>query len=117
MAWFWGLLEGMYAEAGAVASIIAVAGAALAWLRKPWKKPEEVSLDKPTREALTPKDDGKLNVADFIRIRREMKADLQSEFADPDAALAEAQSTIADLKTRLERKSNDIGGERLKLAY
>lgn len=105
------------------------------------KKPDPLTVVKQTVEALSArqsKDGPQLTVPEFIRIRREMKADLEAELtaadqsekdqlrariaelekqiADPEPALAEAQTRIADLEALLERSGNDIGGDRLAKA-
>lgn len=109
-------------------------------LARKWRKPEIVELGAETKKALagdqanTPK----LTVPDFIRIRRELKDDLMKELAraevdekdqlrariteletqiaNPEKSLAEAQTRIADLEQLLERSGNEIGGDRIAAA-
>jgi len=76
-----------------------------------------------------------LTLSQFIAIRREMKTDLirelskareeeraelqlritelEAQIANPEPALIEAQQTISELSTRLQRMSNDVGGDSL----
>jgi chromosome segregation ATPase len=79
-----------------------------------------------------------LTTVEFIRLRRELKVDLEdeltraekteklglrariaeleSQIATPDKSLAEAQKRITDLEALLDRSGNDIGGDRIKEA-
>lgn len=102
---------------------------------------EAILLDKETVEALSlsqSKNGPKLTTLEFIRIRRELKAELEAELqtadqsekdqprariaelekqiSNPEPALAEAQKRIADIEALLERSGNDIGGDRLPKA-
>lgn len=98
-----------------------------------WRKPERIETVNPP-----PAPKGQLTVADVLRIRREMRADLLAELAtadpaeavilhrrveelerqiaDPDPALAAAEAEVAHLKTLLEREANQIGDDRLRAA-
>ncbi len=111
------------------------------------KKPQEVVVTNPPRvePSITPSPipassaGKKLDVEDFLKIQRELKADLvaqqsstddaetkarlqariaelEKRIAEPDDALAEAQKRIADLEALLEREGNEIGAERLDAA-
>jgi tetratricopeptide (TPR) repeat protein len=121
---------------GALAAVLAILAfifsifRAVAWL---WRKPEQVEIVN-----LPPAPKGQLTVAEFLQIRREMRADLLAELAtadpaeavilrrrveelerqiaDPDPALAAALAEIANLKARLEREANQIGADRLRAA-
>ncbi len=140
MGWFEAVLAFLTEyteEAGAAGGLLAVGGAAWAIIKKPWKKPETVQLDAGTirQIARDEKQSARNDVAYFIETRKALKAELEAELAeahaeekdqlrgriaelekqltDPDAALAEAEKTIADLTARLERMGNEVGGERL----
>ena len=131
-------------ELGSVAALVAIATFAfkpVLSLISGKKEPDTLTVVKETIKALSAeqsKDGPKLTVPELIRIRREMKADLEAELAtadqpekeqlrariaelekqiaDPESALAEAQRRIADLEARLERSGNNIGGDRLAKA-
>ncbi|MCP5037752.1 MAG: tetratricopeptide repeat protein, partial [Rhodobacteraceae bacterium] len=106
-----------------------------------FKKNETVDLSPETLNVLNPErpaDGPKLTIADFIRIRKELKAelmdelstadsegqtqlrariaDLESQIANPDKALKEAQARIVDLEARLDRDGNQVGGDKLEAA-
>ena len=97
-----------------------------------------MKLDDATTAAIAPvqaKDTTALTVTDFIRLRRELKADierdleaadgsekftlraqiadLETQIANPTEALATANKRIADLEDILDRAGNDIGGDRI----
>lgn len=121
---------------GALAAVLAILAfifsifRAVAWL---WRKSEQVEIVN-----LPPAPKGQLTVAEFLQIRREMRADLLAELAtadpaeavilrhrveelerqiaDPDPALAAALAEIANLKEKLEREANQIGAGRLRAA-
>ncbi|WP_299616752.1 tetratricopeptide repeat protein, partial [uncultured Tateyamaria sp.] len=122
-------------------SVGAVCGtAAIIWgiVKAPFKRDKPVALDPQTIAQIKPtkaKDGPTLTITEFIRIRRELKAEIEAELAtapdeekeqlrariaelerqiaDPEPALADAKARIADLETRLERLGNEIGGDRL----
>ncbi|MEX0351522.1 MAG: tetratricopeptide repeat protein [Paracoccaceae bacterium] len=126
---------------GTIAAVIAI----VEFVFKPfrlllarWKKPDTVALDDKTVAAIAgerDKDGPKLTVPEFIRMRREFKAELEAELAqttgqeteilraritelerqiaNPDAALAEAKARIVELEELLERSGNEIGGDRI----
>ena len=106
-----------------------------------FRKPERIELGDETVKKLSPnrpEDGPKLTVPEFIRLRREMKeeleaelraaseaekqelaakiAELESQLADPDKAFAEALERIKHLESLLERAGNEIGGDRLAQA-
>lgn len=126
------------AELGGVAAVIAIVETVFKPFRKLFARTEVVKLDKETTDVLAPvkaKDVTALTVTDFIRLRRELKADierdletadegekvtllarigeLESQINNPDTALAEANKRIADLEDILDRAGNDIGGDRI----
>ena len=137
----WATIEAwLIAEAawlGPLGGIVGTLGVLVAWLKWPFKrdKPTELGEDTINRIAPQPKDRTALTVPEFIRIRRELKADLEqelteaaeaekaqltariaeleSQIANPEASLAEAQKRIADLEALLERSGNEIGGDRI----
>ncbi|UXX84187.1 tetratricopeptide repeat protein [Roseovarius pelagicus] len=136
-----GILSDYAIPLGAVAAGLAIVETVFAPFRKLFRKAETVELGQETREALNApkaKDGPALTVAEFIRIRRELKAELEAELtgasqdekqqllariaelesqiADPEPALAESRKRIAELEALLERSGNDIGGDRLNAA-
>ncbi|MDX1822398.1 MAG: tetratricopeptide repeat protein [Paracoccaceae bacterium] len=121
---------------GALAAVLAISASVFSPFRavaRLWRKPERSEIVN-----LPPAPKGQLTVADFLRIRREMRADLLAELAtadpaeavilrrrveelerqiaDPDPALAAAEAEVAHLKTLLEREANQIGADRLRAA-
>ena len=139
MEWLLAFLEAnstVLSAGGAGVALIAFVLGPVKWLVNRGKK-TEVNPSKETIKEIAPnvKAISQLTVTDFIRIRREMKADLEAELAtaedaeksqlrariaemekqiaNPDAALAEAKAQIKDLEARLERMGNEIGGDRL----
>src|SRR6056297_2516668 len=121
--------------AGGLAGVAALIWAIVKWL---FSKPKPTQLAPDTIDQIKPpqaKDGPALHVAEFIRLRRELKADLEAELAEaaeaeksqlrariaelekqianPDAALAEAQKRIADLEALLDREANQIGADRI----
>ena len=123
---------------GSVAAVVAIFIFVWAVITRPFRKEKKLDLTDDTIEKIAPRrpEQGpQLTVADFIRVRREMKADLEADLAtahadekallsarigelekqlaDPDAALAEAQERIAKLEALLERSGNNIGGDRI----
>src|SRR6056297_1525790 len=133
-----GFLSDHSKELGAAGGLVAVLlflGAILKW---PFKRDRPTQLAPETIDQIKPpqaKDGPALTVAEFIRLRRELKADLEAELgeaaeaeksqlrariaelekqiANPDAALAEAQKRIADLEALLDREANQIGADRI----
>ncbi|WP_074785559.1 tetratricopeptide repeat protein [Roseovarius tolerans] len=107
-------------------------------VKKPFSKPKPTQLASDTIDQIKPpqaKDGPALTVPEFIRLRRELKADLEAELAEaaeaeksqlrariaelekqianPDEALAEAQKRIKDLEAILDREANQIGADRI----
>src|SRR6056297_3352813 len=107
-------------------------------LKWPFSKPKPTQLAPDTIDQIKPpqaKDGPTLTVPEFIRLRRELKADLEVELAEaaeaeksqlrariaelekqianPDEALAEAQKRIKDLEALLDREANQIGADRI----
>src|SRR6056297_1275741 len=107
-------------------------------LKWPFSKPKPTQLAPDTIDQIKPpqaKDGPTLTVPEFIRLRRELKADLEAELAEaaeaeksqlrariaelekhianPDEALAEAQKRIKDLEALLDREANQIGADRI----
>ncbi|WP_272005687.1 tetratricopeptide repeat protein [Roseovarius sp. ZX-A-9] len=133
-----GFLSDYAIPLGALAAILAIIETVFAPFRKAFRKVETVELGRESREALSApkaKDGPALTVTEFIRIRRELKselvtelaqasqgekqqlrariAELESQIADPEPALAEAKKRITELEALLERSGNEIGGDRL----
>ena len=125
-------------ELGGAAAGLAIVETVFKPFRRLFGKTETVKLDAETKAALAPvqaKDVTALTVPEFIRIRRELKADieleletahdsdkqvlrariaeLENQIANPTDALAEANKRIADLEEILDRAGNDIGGDRI----
>ncbi len=123
---------------GTLAALSAIVGSAWGSIKNLFTKTKPVELSENTiAQIQTPKptDTTALTVAEFIRLRRELKADLEEEFktansaeqdrlrsriaelqsqiSDPEPALAEAQARIIDLEARLDRMGNEVGGDRL----
>src|SRR6056297_1415148 len=121
--------------AGGLAGVAALIWAIVKWL---FSKTKPTQLAPDTIDQIKPpqaKDGPALTVPEFIRLRRELKADLEAELgeaaeaeksqlrariaelekqiANPDAALAEAQKRIADLEALLDREANQIGADRI----
>ena len=107
-------------------------------LKWPFSKPKPTQLAPDTIDQIKPpqaKDGPALTVPEFIRLRRELKADLEvelaeaaeaeksqlrariaeleSQIANPDEALAEAQKRIKALEALLDREANQIGADRI----
>ena len=123
---------------GSSAAVVAIAVVVWAVITRPFRKEKKLDLTDDTIEKIAPRrpEQGpQLTVAEFIHMRREMKADLEvdlatahadekdllsarigeleKQLADPDAALAEAQERVAKLEALLERSGNNIGGDRI----
>ncbi len=123
---------------GAVGSIVFLIGWAFSIIKAPFKRDKPVALAPDTIQQIAQqqsKNGAALTTAEFIRVRRELKADIEAELArapdaekdqlrariaelerqiaDPEPALEEAKARIADLEARLERLGNEIGGDRL----
>lgn len=117
---------------------MAVGGVVWFVVKWPFRRPQKTDLSDDTINRISPakaKDGSTLTIAEFIRIRRELKADLEAELAqatlaeqqqlhariaelesqiaDPESALAKALQRIAALEALLERSGNDIGADRL----
>lgn len=122
----------------AVVAVVSFVLGGIGWFFGLFKKDTPVTLAEETVEALkkpAPEAGPELNVVDFIRIRRELKADLEAELAaatdeekdqlharigelenqisNPDEALAEARKRIKDLEALLDRSGNQIGADRI----
>lgn len=133
-----GFLAEYAVELGGGAAVIAIVETIFKPFRKLFGRTELMKLDKETTDALAPtraKEVTALTVTDFIRLRRELKADierdletaeegekttllariaeLESQINNPDTALAEANKRIADLEDILDRAGNEIGGDRI----
>ncbi|WP_299023885.1 tetratricopeptide repeat protein [uncultured Sulfitobacter sp.] len=125
-------------ELGALGGLVGVLTAVWAVITKAFSKPKPVALARETVEQIKPqvaKDGPSFTVPEFIRLRRELKADLEAELAqaevgetqqlrariaelesqiaNPEASLKEAQKRIRDLEEILERAGNEIGGDRI----
>ncbi|WP_454282317.1 tetratricopeptide repeat protein [Roseovarius sp. MBR-79] len=125
-------------ELSAAAGLAYLLGVAMGFLKWPFSKPNPVALDPRTIDQIKPsqaKDGPALTVAEFIRLCRDLKADLEQELAEaneagktqlrariaelesqitnPDAALAEARKRITDLEALLDREANQIGADRI----
>jgi tetratricopeptide (TPR) repeat protein len=112
-----------------------------ATIKFPFSRKPKLELGEKTLAQLKPSEQrttATLTVPEFIRIRKEMKADLEEEFkeaaekdkapllariaelerqiASPDEALLEAQKRIVDLEALLDRESNEFGHERINAA-
>jgi tetratricopeptide (TPR) repeat protein len=128
-------------ELGGAAAGLAIIETVFKPFRRIFGRTETVKLDEETKEALAPtkaKDGPALTIPEFIRLRRELKADLEdeltradetektqlrariaeleSQIANPDKSLAEAKKRITDLEALLDRAGNDIGGDRINEA-
>ncbi len=118
--------------AAAIAAIIVFIWAILKWIagrRGGSAVQSPVSPEQPGGGAT------KLTLEEFIQLRRDLKAELEAELKDasteekaqltvritelesqianPDAALAEAQKRITDLEALLEREGNEIAPDRI----
>src|SRR6056297_1017500 len=127
----------LIAESAWIAPLTGIGAFVLAW-KWPFSKPKPTQLAPDTIDQIKPpqaKDGPALHVAEFIRLRRELKADLEAELAEaaeaeksqlrariaelekhianPDEALAEAQKRIKDLEALLDREANQIGADRI----
>src|SRR6056297_816343 len=121
----------LIAESAWIAPLTGIGAFVLAW-KWPFSKPKPTQLAPDTIDQIKPpqaKDGPALHVAEFIRLRRELKADLEAELAEaaeaeksqlrariaelekrianPDEALAESQKRIKD------REANQIGADRI----
>ena len=133
-----GFLRTYGVELSAAGGLVAVLLLVWAILKWPFSKTKPTQLAPDTIDQIKPpqaKDGPALTVPEFIRLRRELKADLEAELgeaaeaeksqlrariaelekqiANPDAALAEAQKRIADLEALLDREANQIGADRI----
>ena len=133
-----GFLSDHSKELGAAGGLVAVLLFIWTIVKWPFKRDRPTQLAPETIDQITPpqaKDGPALTVAEFIRLRRDLKADLEqdlaeaddaeksqlrariaeleSQIANPDAALAEARKRIADLEALLDREANHIGGDRI----
>ncbi len=121
--------------AGGAAGVAALIWAIVKWL---FSKPKPVEIALNSIDQIKPpqaKDGPTLTVPEFIRLRRELKADLEAELAEaaeaeksqlrariaelenqianPEESLAKAQKRIADLEALLDREANQIGSDRI----
>jgi len=135
---FLGFLRTYGVELSAAGGLAGVAALIWAIVKWPFSKPKPTQLAPDTIDQIKPpqaKDGPALTVPEFIRLRRELKADLEAELAEaaeaeksqlrariaelekqianPDEALAEAQKRIADLEALLDREANQIGADRI----
>ncbi len=133
-----GFLRTYGMELSAAGGLVAVLLFVWAIITKPFAKPKPTQLAPDTIDQIKPpqaKDGPALTVPEFIRLRRELKADLEAELAEaaeaeksqlrariaelekqianPDEALAEAQKRIKDLEALLDREANQIGADRI----
>jgi len=136
-----GFLSDHSKELGAAGGLVAVILFIWTIVKWPFKRDKPTQLAPETIDQIKPpqaKDGTTLTVAEFIRLRRELKADLEqdlaeaddaeksqlrariaeleSQIANPEEALAEARKRIADLEARLDREANHIGGDRIARA-
>jgi tetratricopeptide (TPR) repeat protein len=125
-------------ELGALGGIAGVLTVIWAVITKPFQRSKPTALAQETIDQIKPavvKDVPSMTITDFIRLRRELKADLEeelaqadssekdqlrariseleSQIANPDASLAEAQKRIRDLEDILERAGNEIDADRI----
>ena len=125
-------------EFGSAGGLVAVLLFVWTIVKKPFSKPKPNQLAPDTIDQIKPpqaKDGPALTIPEFIRLRRELKADLEAELAEaadaeksqlrariaelekqianPDKALAEAKKRIADLEALLDREANQIGADRI----
>src|SRR6056297_4148456 len=125
-------------ELSAAGGLVAVFLFVWAILKWPFSKTKPTQLAPDTIDQIKPpqaKDGPALTVPEFIRLRRELKTDLEAELAEaseaeksqlrariaelekqianPDEALAEAQKRIADLEALLDSEANQIGADRI----
>ncbi|WP_296765251.1 hypothetical protein, partial [Sediminimonas sp.] len=126
---------------GSAAAGLAIVGFAWAFVTKPFKRDKPTQLAADTIDQIKPpqaKDGPALTVPEFIRLRRELKADLEqelanaqdaekeqlrariaeleSQIANPEEALAKARERIAELEALLDREGNHIGADRIQEA-
>ncbi|MFD1157429.1 tetratricopeptide repeat protein [Roseovarius aestuarii] len=137
--WVWAVENAV--AIGLIAGVVAIVEFSLKPFRAffgLFKIPPKLDLSEDTigkLKADTPEHGPRLTVSDFIRIRRELKeelqaelddaaqedrtqlrariAELESQIANPEKALAEAQTRIAELESLLEREGNEIGADRI----
>ena len=132
----WLIAEGMWL--GPLGALVAVFLSVWGFIAKPFSKNKPTQLAPETIAQIAPvqaKDGPALTVPEFIRLRRELKADLEqelaqasdaekfqlrariaeleSQIANPDKSLADAQKRITDLEAILDRSGNTIGGDRI----
>src|SRR6056297_3168654 len=125
-------------ELSAAGGLVAVFLFVWTIVKKPFSKPKPIEIAPNSIDQIKPqqaKDGPALTVPEFIRLRRELKVDLEAELAEaaeaeksqlrariaelekqianPDEALAEAQKRIADLEALLDREANQIGADRI----
>ncbi|WP_297768742.1 tetratricopeptide repeat protein [uncultured Roseovarius sp.] len=133
--------EWLVAEAAWVVPLTAIITALavlIGWVKWPFKRDRPTQLAPETIDQIKPsqaRDGPALTVSEFIRLRRELKADLEQELAEaaegektqlrariaelesqianPEKSLAEARKRIADLEALLDREANHIGGDRI----
>ena len=128
----------LIAESAWIGPLTGIGALVLAWNWWPFSKPKPTQLAPDTIDQIKPpqaKDGPALTIPEFIRLRRELKADLEAELAEaaeaeksqlrariaelekqianPDEALAEAQKRIADLEALLDREANQVGANRI----
>ncbi|MFB9149451.1 tetratricopeptide repeat protein [Roseovarius ramblicola] len=136
--------EWLVAEAAWViplTAIIAALAVVIGWAKWPFKRDKPTQLAPETIDQIKPpqaRDGPALTTPEFIRVRRELKADLEQELAEaddaekaqlrariaelesqivnPEKSLAEARKRIADLERLLDREANHIGGDRIARA-
>ncbi len=132
------ILEPYGGAGSAVGGLIAIVLLIWGILKWPFQRNRPTDLSPETIEKIAApkaKDGPALTTAEFIRIRRELKADLEAELAqaadaekaqltariaelesqiaNPDEALAAANRRIADLEALLEREGNEIAPDRI----
>jgi tetratricopeptide (TPR) repeat protein len=126
---------------GSVGGAVGTGVVVWAIIKSPFTRKPKLELGEQTLAQLKPSEQktmATLTVPEFIRIRKEMKADLEEEFneaaendkaqlrariselesqiTNPEPALAEAQKRIVELEDLLEREGNGIGAERIDAA-
>lgn len=140
-AWDW--LTANHVGLGALAALIAIIlfvwaflSGTLSRLLAPWRKPAPMQVELVNAN---PDPQPQLTVIDFIRIRRELKAEILAELDrtdvieerarlqaridelsrqinDPEGSFAAERQRLADLEQRLIREGNELGAERLQSA-